>query len=191
MCFLFSALLDSILVSPSPSSSLQDYFKNGVINCPPSVSVAELHEACDYFLIPFDASTIKCHNLRKSIQLRADLIWLTLILFVFRLAFCSRSLVSLEPFWNTGGLLHEISNEGAKEQFEKFLDEQILPEMVKAAKVSSRDAGVCRLTDHSPAWANLSPERRSRMPYSDLARRWCGRLGRGVSTANGRRILAE
>lgn len=35
-----------------------------------------------------------------------------------------------------GGLLHEISNEGAKEQFENFLYEKILPEMVNAAKVS-------------------------------------------------------
>lgn len=46
---------------------LQDYYKrDGIINVPPSVSVAELHEACDYFLIPFDSTVIKSHNLRKS-----------------------------------------------------------------------------------------------------------------------------
>lgn len=87
-----------------------DYYKrDGVINVPPSVSVAELHEACDYFLIPFDSTTVKCHNLR--------------------------------------GLLHEISNEGAKEQFEKFLDEQILPEMVNAAKRGDRECHIVVLLD--------------------------------------------
>lgn len=42
-----------------------DYYKNGVIRCPPTVSVQELREACDYLLIPFDAKTIRCQNLRK------------------------------------------------------------------------------------------------------------------------------
>lgn len=42
-----------------------DYYKTGVVRCPPSVSVQELREACDYLLIPFDANTIKCQNLRK------------------------------------------------------------------------------------------------------------------------------
>ncbi|UXI16088.1 transportin-3 [Sarcoptes scabiei] len=89
--------------------AILDFFKNGVIKCPPSVSVSELHEACDYFLIPFDASTIKCHNLR--------------------------------------GLLHEISNEGAKEQFENFLYEKILPEMVNAAKRGDRECHIVILLD--------------------------------------------
>ncbi|KAH9506374.1 BTB/POZ domain-containing protein mrityu [Dermatophagoides farinae] len=89
--------------------AILDFFKNGIIKCPPSVSVSELHEACDYFLIPFDASTIKCHNLR--------------------------------------GLLHEISNEGAKEQFENFLYEKILPEMVNAAKRGDRECHIVILLD--------------------------------------------
>jgi len=29
------------------------------------VSIQELKDACDYLLIPFDASVIKCQNLRK------------------------------------------------------------------------------------------------------------------------------
>lgn len=41
-----------------------DYYKTGTVRCPPSVSVQELREACDYLLIPFDANTIKCQNLR-------------------------------------------------------------------------------------------------------------------------------
>lgn len=44
-----------------------EYYKNGVIRCPPTVSVQELREACDYLLIPFDAKTIRCQNLRKLI----------------------------------------------------------------------------------------------------------------------------
>ncbi len=46
--------------------SLQDYYKTGVVRCPPSVTVNELREACDYMLIPFDAQTIKCQNLSMS-----------------------------------------------------------------------------------------------------------------------------
>ena len=36
----------------------------------------------------------------------------------------------------TGGLLHELSNEGARQQFELFLEDLILPQMVQAAQVS-------------------------------------------------------
>ncbi|KAH9379719.1 hypothetical protein HPB48_009126 [Haemaphysalis longicornis] len=43
--------------------AILEYYKTGVIYCPPSVTVPELREACDYLLIPFDAQTIKCHNL--------------------------------------------------------------------------------------------------------------------------------
>ena len=34
--------------------------------------------------------------------------------------------------------MHELSNDGAREQFEEFLNEYILPHMVACAKVSSR-----------------------------------------------------
>jgi BTB/POZ domain-containing protein 10 len=73
-------------------SSILDFYHTGLIQCPPHVSVTELREACDYFLLPFTAQTVKCQNLR--------------------------------------GLLHELSNDGAEEQFEKFLEQLILPEMV-------------------------------------------------------------
>ena len=76
---------------------VQDYYRTGIVSCPPSASVCELREACDYLLIPFDASTIKCQNLR--------------------------------------GLLHELSNDGAHEQFSVFLEEDLLPLMVDSAKV--------------------------------------------------------
>ena len=41
----------------------------GVVRCPPSVSVQELREACDYLLVPFNAATIKCQNLSKWLRL--------------------------------------------------------------------------------------------------------------------------
>ncbi|XP_066975282.1 BTB/POZ domain-containing protein KCTD20 isoform X7 [Macrobrachium rosenbergii] len=86
-----------------------DYYKTGLVRCPPSVSVQELREACDYLLIPFDANTIKCQNLR--------------------------------------GLLHELSNEGARQQFEVFLEEHILPLMVLAAQRGDRECHIVILLD--------------------------------------------
>jgi BTB/POZ domain-containing protein 10 len=44
-----------------------DYYKYGIIKCPPTVSVPELREACDYLMIPFDATTIKCQDLSKKL----------------------------------------------------------------------------------------------------------------------------
>ena len=45
--------------------ALLDYYRSGVVRCPPSVTVQELREATDYFLLPFDAHTVKCWNLRQ------------------------------------------------------------------------------------------------------------------------------
>ncbi len=67
------------------------------MRCPPTVTIPELRDACDYLMIPFDASTIKCQNLR--------------------------------------GLLHELSNEGARGQFTSFLEDMVLPQMVQSAEV--------------------------------------------------------
>lgn len=53
-------------ISNSVFRVILDFYKHGVIRCPPTVSVQELREACDYLLIPFDAKTIRCQNLRKS-----------------------------------------------------------------------------------------------------------------------------
>ena len=63
-----------------------------------------------------------------------------MILLLLSVTICVRYTITIQiynsVFWFIlGGLLHEISNEGAKTQFEKFLDNRILPEMVKAAKV--------------------------------------------------------
>ena len=50
-------------ISAGVFRALLEYYRTGVVRCPPSVTVQELREATDYFLIPFDATTVKCWNL--------------------------------------------------------------------------------------------------------------------------------
>lgn len=89
--------------------ALLDYYHSGVINCPPTVSITEMREACDYLLIPFNSHTIKADNLR--------------------------------------GLLHELSNEGARQQFSHFLEDLILPRMVASAEHGERECHIVVLLD--------------------------------------------
>lgn len=96
-------------ISATVFRAILDYYRSGFIQCPPSVSVQELREACDYLLLPFDAHTVKCKNLR--------------------------------------GLLHELSNEGARAQFESFLEELILPVMVNSAQRGDRECHLVVLLD--------------------------------------------
>lgn len=42
-----------------------DYYLLGKMTCPPDVSVRQLKQACEYFLIPFNHETVSCSNLRK------------------------------------------------------------------------------------------------------------------------------
>lgn len=104
--------------------SLQEFYKTGIIRCPPGVSVPELREACDYLLIPFDAKTVRCHNLRKSDRCAH-----------LKRTRTRRDRISLFAL-PSGGLLHELSNEGARTQFENFLEAMILPALVSSAEVS-------------------------------------------------------
>lgn len=90
-------------------NAILDYYRTGVIHCPSHVSIPELREACDYFLLPFSAQTVKCQNLR--------------------------------------GLLHELSNDGAEEQFEEFLEREILPQMVICATRGDRECHIVILMD--------------------------------------------
>lgn len=96
-------------ISHTVFRAILEFYRNGIIRCPPTVSVQELREACDYLLIPFTAETIRCQNLR--------------------------------------GLLHELSNEGAREQFEVFLESLILPLMVASAQRGDRECHVVVLSD--------------------------------------------
>lgn len=52
-------------ISASVFRAILEYYKGGLIKCPPSVSVQELREACDYLLVPFDANTVRCQNLSE------------------------------------------------------------------------------------------------------------------------------
>jgi hypothetical protein len=51
-------------ISSTIFKAILDYYKHGIIKCPPTVSIQELKDACDYLLIPFDGRTIRCHDLR-------------------------------------------------------------------------------------------------------------------------------
>ncbi|XP_041452621.1 BTB/POZ domain-containing protein KCTD20-like isoform X3 [Lytechinus variegatus] len=96
-------------ISAEIFSSILDFYKVGCIRCPPSVSIQDLREACDYLLIPFTEETIKCKNLR-----------------------C---------------LLHEISNDGARQEFEKHLEAALLPEMVNCAQKGERECHIVILLE--------------------------------------------
>ncbi|XP_076444563.1 BTB/POZ domain-containing protein KCTD20-like [Babylonia areolata] len=96
-------------ISATIFRAILEYYKGGKIYCPPCMPVQELREACDYLLIPFNADTVKCQNLR--------------------------------------GMLHELSNDGAKRQFEEYLEELILPLMVKCANRGDRECHIVVLTD--------------------------------------------
>uniref|UniRef100_A0A914Y026 BTB domain-containing protein n=1 Tax=Panagrolaimus superbus TaxID=310955 RepID=A0A914Y026_9BILA len=89
--------------------SILEYYHHGSMRIPSSLSVAELREACDYLMIPFNALTVKCHDLR--------------------------------------GLLHEISNEGARAQFNVFLEEILLPQLVLSAENGDRESHIIVLQD--------------------------------------------
>ncbi|VDN50615.1 unnamed protein product [Dracunculus medinensis] len=89
--------------------AILEYYHTGKMRCPPSVSASELREACDYLLIPFNANTVQCYNLRS--------------------------------------FLHELSNEGARQQFSLFLDDIILPQMVASTEHGDRESHIVVLLD--------------------------------------------
>ena len=45
-----------------------DYYHRGMMNCPPSVAVSDLREACDYLMVPFNVNTVKCQDLRSLLH---------------------------------------------------------------------------------------------------------------------------
>ncbi|CAH8578858.1 unnamed protein product [Dicrocoelium dendriticum] len=63
-----------VVLAPHSNISAQlfrailDYYLVGYMSCPPGVSVQELKEACDYFLIPFNHHTVRCSNLRAFLH---------------------------------------------------------------------------------------------------------------------------
>lgn len=51
------------------------------------------------------------------------------------------------PLLPSGALLHELSNDGAHKQFDLYLEELILPIMVRCAKKGERECHIVVLTD--------------------------------------------
>ena len=47
----------------------------------------------------------------------------------------------------SGGLLHELSNDGARQQFDAYLEELILPQMVLCAQNGDRECHIVILVD--------------------------------------------
>lgn len=60
-------------VSATVFKALLDYYTTGFIRCPPGVSICELRETCDYFLIPFNAENVTCDNLAELMHELANL----------------------------------------------------------------------------------------------------------------------
>eukprot|EP00794_Sanderia_malayensis_P012707 gene12707-14012_t len=50
-------------ISSSVFKIIMEFYKKGTMTCTPNVTIPELREACDYLLIPFNASVIRCQNL--------------------------------------------------------------------------------------------------------------------------------
>jgi hypothetical protein len=55
-------------ISSTIFKAILDFYKHGIIKCPPNVSIKELKEACDYLLIPFDGNTIRSYDLRSLLN---------------------------------------------------------------------------------------------------------------------------
>jgi BTB/POZ domain-containing protein 10 len=95
--------------------AILDYYKSGIMHCPVTVNIADLKEACQYFLIPFTTETIRCFNLRS--------------------------------------LMHELSDDGARNQFERFLGEYLILALAKSAQTGDRECHVVILKDEdSVSW---------------------------------------
>jgi len=99
----------NVPISSSIFKAILEYYTEGVVRCPPCVSIGQLRSACEYFIIPFSTKTIKSFNL--------------------------------------GSLMHEISNDGAQERFAGFLEELIVPVMVKVAQKGDRECHIVVLTE--------------------------------------------
>merc|ERR1712235_54892 len=96
-------------VSANVFKALLDYYTTGSIRCPLGVSVSELRESCDYFMIPFNSEIVKCDNLAE--------------------------------------LMHELSNQGARDEFNSLLEQLIVPTLVKATHRGEREIRLVILHD--------------------------------------------
>ena len=98
-----------------------------MVRCPASESIQEMKEACDYLMIPFDEKTIQTSNLGERSRSHTHTHTHTNVQFNFVIIIL------------VGDFLNELSNDGAKQQFEKYVTQEILPVMVLCARVSASD----------------------------------------------------
>ena len=84
----------------------------------------ELKEACEYLMIPFNANTIKCQDLST---------------YIFSLI---GSEFKVNCYFCTGGFLHELSNMGAKNQFDTYLENLIYPVLLKSSEKGDRECHI-------------------------------------------------
>lgn len=56
-------------------------------------------------------------------------------------------LLTLSASLTPGALMHELSNDGARRQFEFYLEEMVLPLMVASAQSGERECHIVVLTD--------------------------------------------
>ncbi|EGD73312.1 BTB domain containing 10 [Salpingoeca rosetta] len=55
-------------VSADAFSAIIKYYRTGKVECPATTPVSELHEACNFFLIPFNHTSIDCDNVGKLLH---------------------------------------------------------------------------------------------------------------------------
>ncbi|KAL8573571.1 BTB/POZ domain-containing protein 10 [Nucella lapillus] len=111
-------------ISATIFRAILDYYKGGQIYCPPCMS--------DYY----KGGQIYCPPCMSVQELREACDYL-LIPFNSETVKCQ----------NLRGLLHELSNDGARHQFEKYLELLILPLMVKCASRGDRECHIVVLTE--------------------------------------------
>ena len=95
-----------------------------------------------HFLLLYFAINLLCSPLPSFHRFASLCLFLSPLTFLLVSSFIPT--VPVLASINTGGLLHELSNEGARAQFEDFLESMILPAMVFSAEVRS-----CRYSLHS------------------------------------------
>lgn len=55
-------------VSPEVFAAILNFYRTGKVYCPSTASIPELHEACNFFLVPFDHTSIECTDVGKLLH---------------------------------------------------------------------------------------------------------------------------
>ena len=96
-------------VSPEVFRAILGYYTDNIINVPFTMNMYEIKEACDFFLIPFNTTTVTAKNLAS--------------------------------------FMNELSNDGARKKFKKFLKEDIVSVMAECAMKGERECHIVCLKE--------------------------------------------